>query len=624
MTTELVQAPAPEAPRNKSDDLLEALSIRHRHIKKPPMRRYDKPDYAIRDKEFSGPITEDEAAFAEMVRRDLRLFTWYMWPETDGSTPLEWNWHLDEICKAMQQVFNREIQYLVVNVPPGTMKSTIVSVMYSAWAWLPGNDPEYSQLCVSGAGRVAERDSVKVRDNLITSQRYTRLLYALSAVHEPLHVNKCWPWKMSVGQKAKLYYTNSSGGARRAITSRSKYTGLRGDIILFDDPYDVDDVISGDHERIAERMQELRSTFVNKMMSRRNNESSDPVVLIMQRLHEQDLSAYLMETYIDDPKAKFLVFPMEYDPEIGSPYDPRTQEGELLFRDSKRFTRDKIAKTLAEMASTGLDQGPAQYGQRPVAGSGGIFKVGFFTHGYDWEPYWQTNPRIPTRGRRILSVDPTNTAKSHSDSAVWTMWLEDHTGTDWLVDAEEKKAELPLLISTTFDIIQRNKPSIVLIEAEGNGLALILAVREAFPYLSLYELKPSREKGFKIIRAANTADRWETGRVRVPFNAPYSARMRRQFLSFPRSRNDDWVDSASQYITWKKTNRDGVFQYRTSDVFSDEVMELDPLSGEVLRLAPEKEPEPTQMPEVDQGKVLWSGLLNMRKQEDNAWGFDIL
>jgi len=611
--------------RSKSDDLLEALALKYQHIRRPEMRSYPKADYAIRDKEFSGPITEEEAIFAETIRRSLKKFTHYMWPETDGSTPLEWNWHLDEICKGMEDVFAGEVQYLVVNVPPGTMKSTVVSVMYSAWAWLPGNDPEYSMLCVSGAGRVAERDSLKVRDSILCSDRYKRLCMALSAVHEPLHTNKEWPWAMTVGQRAKLLYSNTAGGVRRAITVRSKYTGLRGDVVIFDDPYDVDEVIKGDHERISERMQELRSQFVNKMMSRRNNESSDPVVLIMQRLHEMDLSAYIMETYLEDPKARFLIFPMEYDPDIASPYDPRTQEGEPLFKNSKRFTSDKLAKTRDEMAKTGLDQWPAQYGQRPVAGSGGIFKVAFFTHAYPWEPKWQVNSAIPRPLRKVMSVDPTNTASSRSDSAVWTVWAEDSAGHDWLVDAAEKKVELPELISITLTLIQQNNPDVVLIEEMGNGLGLTLAVQSAFPYLTVYPIKPGREKGFKLIRAANTTDRWDTGKVHLPLDAPFSARMRRQFLSFPRGRNDDWVDSVCQYLTWKKTNRDGLFQYRASDVFDDGVLEMDPRTGEVVHIGVKQpEPDDNRLPHVDQGKVLWSGLLDLQRRDDNTWGFDIL
>ena len=619
-----------EQGRSKSDDLLESLSVKYANVKKPALRVYDKPDYAIRDKnkDFVGAITEEEAMFSEMVRRDLKLFVRFLWPETDGSTPLEWNWHLDEICQALQEVFDKKVQYLVINVPPGTMKSTIVSVMYSAWVWLPGNDPEHSLLCVSGAGRVAERDSVKVRDSIIGSERYKRLCLALSVVHEPLHSSKSWPWALTTGQKAKLLYSNSAGGTRRAITSRSKYTGLRGDVIIFDDPYDVDDVISGDHERIAERMQDLRSQFVNKMMSRRNNESSDPVVLIMQRLHESDLSAYMMETYIDDPKAKFLVFPMEYDPEISSPYDPRAKEGELLFANSKRFTKDKLAKTRSEMSSTGLDQWPAQYGQRPVAGSGGIFKVGFFTHVFPWEPNWRRNAAVPRPMRVVLSVDPTNTATSKSDSAVWTVWAEDSAGHDWLADAMEKKVELPELITVTLSLVMAHRPDVVLVEEMGNGIGLILAVQEAFPHLTVIGVKPLREKGFKVTRAANTTDRWESGKVHTPMDAPFSARMRRQFLSFPRGRNDDWVDSSCQYLTWKKTNREGLFQYRIGDVMADDgVAEVDPRTGETLRIGAPEENKPEdlrQLPHVNQGQILWAGLMNMSKQSDGSWGFDIL
>lgn len=604
------------------------------------IRQYGRTDFAIRKDVPTGPFTEEEVLFAELCRKDIVHLIRYMWQETDGSVPLYWNWHLDNICGDIDKVMNGDIQFLLANIPPGTMKSRVVSVFWNLWAWLPGNWPSHKFLCVSGSGRVSNRDAVLVKD-MCTTPRYRRLCEALTAIHEAPEPTRPWPWDLSKGSKERTFFTNTEGGNRRSVTVLSRFTGLRGDIILFDDPYDADDVLKGDHERITERMSELQSMFVNKLMNRRNNEEADPIVLIMQRLHNLDLSQFFQDQYSDNPKFRAHIYPMEFDPEIACATDPRTVEGELLF--PARFSQEAVDEKAGRVPGVqGMSHGqyPAQYGQRPVAGSGGIFKLSYMQHRYKWQEDWRSNRALPVSQRVTLSIDTASTANTRSNPSAWNLFLEDAVGTDWLLAVEEEKVELPDLIKKTRDLIDRHRPDVVLIEEMGNGIALAIFVEAEYPQVTVVRVKPQRVNGFKEMRASNTTDRWEAGKVRLPDEAcPKIAKYERQHLSFPRGANDDHVDATAQYIMWKKENRDGLFQHRVAGVMDDVYTEFHraedgSMVAERIGAGParvriplgegpavagkflEKDAVPDPLTKQQIGRMLWGGLVEAHEREE--------
>ena len=147
---------------------------------------------------------------AEKARRSLATFVRQAWPIIEPSTPLVWNWHLDVICSRVQALVEGKLprRNLIINVPPGSMKSTILAVCLPAWVWL--RNPGWRAIMASGNEGVAIRDSMKCRD-IIDSDWYRGLFRP--------------GWGFSKDQNAKGHYKNTATGFRMAISAGARITG---------------------------------------------------------------------------------------------------------------------------------------------------------------------------------------------------------------------------------------------------------------------------------------------------------------------------------------------------------------------------------------------------------------
>lgn len=295
---------------------------------------------------------------ARLAQLSLAEFVRQAWHVVEPGTDLAWNWHIDLICNALERVTYGELELLVICVPPGSMKSLLVSVFWPAWEWL--TDPSERSVFLSGSDSVRKRDSRRCRD-VLRSPWYRRTLEYLEAT------DSCPAWIFAHDQNEKLNFANSEAGYRLSATVAGKITGDRGDKQVLDDPYDVKEALKGDEIRIRERMQEVVDIWDEVLVSRLNN-LDDPRVLIMQRVHGSDLAGYLLETTDwENPKHEHIVLQLHYDPEFeyNHPEDPRTEKDENFFL--KRFPEDKMAKLRPHVYST-------QYQQIPVSKEGGIIK----------------------------------------------------------------------------------------------------------------------------------------------------------------------------------------------------------------------------------------------------------
>jgi len=185
-----------------------------------------------------------------------------------------------------------------------------------------------------------------------------------------------WPMNLMADNNAKLRFENDKTGFREAMAFEGM-TGSRGDRVLIDDPHSVADANS------VQKLATGVATFREALPSRVNNEDS-AIVIIMQRLHESDVSAVAI-----DLGYTHLCLPMRFEADRRSPADPRTIEGELLFPD--RFPEHQVAqleKTMGIYASAG------QLQQRPAPRGGGMFKRSDFRvvraepAGYTWVRGW--------------------------------------------------------------------------------------------------------------------------------------------------------------------------------------------------------------------------------------------
>jgi predicted phage terminase large subunit-like protein len=282
---------------------------------------------------------------AELARRSLREFVHQAWPIIEPGTPLIWGWVLDAMCDHLEAVGTGDIKRLVINVPPGAMKSKLTSVLFPTWAWL--QKPHYKFLSSSYALSLAERNNVEAR----------RILQS------PWYSNN-FGITISAEEAGKVNFSTDKLGVMRAISVGGATTGYRGDVFVIDDPHDVSKAES-DLKRA-----EANQWFIESAQTRLNSLRDSAIVVIMQRVHEEDVTSTALEMGYEH-----LCVPMRWDESMRKTTsigwtDPRTEDEALMWEE--RFPGpelDVLEKNMGAYATA------AQMQQRPAPRKGGLFMV---------------------------------------------------------------------------------------------------------------------------------------------------------------------------------------------------------------------------------------------------------
>src|SRR6266481_4002644 len=265
---------------------------------------------------LSRPSLADEIA-VEQAKRRLREFVRQAWPVVEPATRFIPGWHLDAICEHLEAVTQGHIRNLLINIPPRHMKSLDVAVFWPAWEWI--RCPERRWLFSSYALSLSIRDSVKCR-RLIQSAWYQS--------------RWCDRFALTGDQNAKERFENDQTGYRLATSVGGAATGEGGDRVIVDDPHNVKEAES-DTVRKG-----VIDWWDHVMSSRLNDPKSGAKVIIMQRVHEKDLSGHVLE----QGGYEHLCLPAEYEGNKRSTSigwsDPRQEPGELLW--PERFGTKEI------------------------------------------------------------------------------------------------------------------------------------------------------------------------------------------------------------------------------------------------------------------------------------------
>jgi|10_taG_2_1085330.scaffolds.fasta_scaffold01041_15 phage terminase large subunit-like protein len=376
---------------------------------------------------------KQEESLAEFIRA--------AWSILEPGTELKWNWHLDVLCAYLEAVRAEKIRRLIINIPPGMMKSLIVSVFYPAWVWT--RDAPHRFLCGSNEGTLATRDALKMRQ-LIDSEWY----------------QENWGDTVSISkeQGEKTLFTNTQQGLRLSQGVTAKVTGKRGDTVIWDDPHDAQGTES-DRER-----ENILDRWDNAWSSRLNSANESAVIVIMQRLHAKDITGHLLA--YKELKWVNLVIPMEYDPDIifnadrdidrPDIVDPRTSPGELLFRgmvDEKAITAQK------EVWGPYVTAG--QYQQRPTPKGGGELQM-------SWLNYYT---KMPRRGNKIILVDPAGErkpgVKGRRDNTAMGVFSYAPDGNYYLLDGIRDRLNLVERTKQLFEWHEQYRPVAVGYEQYG-------------------------------------------------------------------------------------------------------------------------------------------------------------
>ncbi len=489
---------------------------------------------------------------AERYQNDLFLFfKEFAWPIIEPKREFVDNWHLHAVAEHLQAVTRREIKRLVINVPFRTSKSTLVSVTWPAWVWLQDPDvnpfagPQHQWLCGSYAEKLAIRDSLKMR-RLITHPTF----------------QAAWGHRIQLdtSQNQKVRFQNRANGYRIAFGMTGGVMGDGGDTLLIDDPHDR----QGAHSE-AERETTL-TTYDEALSTRMNDPHSSAQVLIMQRLHQKDLSGHVLA----QGGWEHLMLPMEYEParhcrtSIGFS-DPRKKEGELLW--PARFNAEtvaKIKKVLGDYCAAG------QLQQRPAPAGGGILKPDHFR-------LWPATAPLPDILFLVQSYDTAFTEKTTNDPTACTVWgifeevtqkgdVKTSESCAILLDAWADHMAYPTARAKLIedwgaeyggDKKDLTRPSrradLVLLEEKGSGISLAQDLRAARVPVRGYN--PGRAD--KVARAHMVAPLLASCKVYVleskrepgkPVTWARAALL--QCEQFPNAENDDYVDTITQAMIY--------------------------------------------------------------------------
>ncbi|WNB79625.1 MULTISPECIES: phage terminase large subunit [unclassified Stenotrophomonas] len=448
------------------------------------------------------------------------------WRVLEPTRPLKFGWALRAMCRHLEAVTEGRIQFLLMTVPPGMMKSLLM-VFWTAWEWGPVGRPDLQTLATSYSQPNVLRDNLKLR-RLIESDQY----------------QAAWPMKLRGDQNAKGKFENTGNGFSEARPF-SSMTGGRGDRVKVDDPHSTETAESDAERKTAVRI------FREGITDRLNDITSSAMVIIMQRLHQQDVAAVAMEL---DLGFVHLNLPMEFEAErvgkdgkkTGGPCrtyvdgtlffeDPRTVDGELLF--PERFPRAEVERLKRAKGSYAY---AGQYQQRPTPRDGGTFKREWFEV-VDGAPAISAARKV--RRWDFGATDPKEKTSSDPDYTVGLL-LGEIGGIYYVLDivrGQESPAGVERMLKNT--ALQDGKAIKVRIPQDPGAAGKSNAAHQ-IKLLAGWDVKAALESGSKEVRATPVEAQAEAGNIKL-VNGPWVAAFLEEIAEFPNAKHDDQVDALS-------------------------------------------------------------------------------
>lgn len=443
---------------------------------------------------------------AELIRekcQSLAGFVREAWPILHPSTPYVHGWHIDAICEHLEAVTDGRITRLLINVPPGTMKSLLVSVFWPAWEWT--FRPETQYLTTSYSEGYVKRDSRRMRD-LVSSEWFQAI------------------WPLSLPRTAEISFENNRRGSREGKPF-SSLTGGRGDRVIIDDPHSVDGA-----ESEAERLSTVR-TFRESVPTRLNDPERSAIIVIMQRLHEEDISGQIMKLGLG---YEHLMLPMEFEPErkcytsIGFE-DPRHEDGELLF--PARFSREVVDRDKVPMGSYAV---AGQFQQRPSPRSGGMFQRKDF----------EIVDAVPSGGKRCRAWDFAASTEKKGKQPDWTVGLKmlHVNGVFYIEDVRRDRWSSSDVEKTLKNTASQDGIPVLIRMPQDPGAAGKSDAATKVKLLAGYSVKVEPISGDKATRARPASAQAEAGNVRL-LRGDWNTAFLDEVCTFPNGQFDDQVDA---------------------------------------------------------------------------------
>jgi predicted phage terminase large subunit-like protein len=461
---------------------------------------------------------------AAAMRKDFALFCRMAWPHLHRGSPLSWTpWH-DLICEWLVMVWQKKLLRLIVNCPPRFAKSSIISILWPIWIWL--QDPTLDFLCCSYELDLAVNHN-QDRRKLLDSKWFKD--------HFEDAVN------LATDRSQAGEFSNVHGGTMQAASTNSRAMGRGGHVVV------VDDALSGDVAYSEVFRNEVNAWFVNMLPQRLNDPSGSAIVLVQQRLHQNDPTGFLLAQEDSDWFLLKLALVAEEDERWEFPVSKRIvirRKGECL--DSKRWSKKVIRQRQGDRLLWS-----SQFQQSPMDPSGNMIHVDDIQYCGGRDP--KTNvpdPVAPTVfDRKIISVDCTFKDRPKNDYVVLIV-VGVIGSRRYILHVSRAHLNLDGTILEIRNARNVHAPvSCILVEDAANGASVVAKLSQEIP--GVVAVQPL---GGKLARLVATSPEFQARNWFIERNGPWAHKVAEELTMFPNCKSDDIVDAISQAAVWLQAN----------------------------------------------------------------------
>jgi predicted phage terminase large subunit-like protein len=458
-------------------------------------------DFSISMNEYHAILRNDLASFVERSFRELNSQTEFLQAK-----------YIELMAAMLDKCRTGQAKRLIINLPPRTLKSHAASVAFPAW--ILGHDPSTQIICASYGQDLADKHARDCR-TLMGSPFYRGLFPRTVLSPEKLSVND---------------FLTTAQGFRMSTSVGGVLTGRGAHIIILDDILKPEDALSEARRKAANEW------YFSTLLSRLNSKEHGVIIIVMQRLHQEDLVEEVMDrepwevlslpaVAIDDENFRYA--------NLFGEHAFTRKAGEALHPE-----RDSVETYQKIRESVGEYNFQSQYQQSPMSREGGIVKR-------EWLQFYESGKFPSDFEWTFQSWDTACKTGDSNDFSVCTTWKL--VGMQYfLIDVFRKRLTYPELKRCAVELFGKYQPTKVVIEDQASGTALIQELQEGGIYcIERYKPAPGSDK---LSRFAAQSIKFENGKIFLPKDAPWLDEYIREITGFPGTKHDDQVDSTSQAL----------------------------------------------------------------------------
>ena len=443
-----------------------------------------------------------------LLRDDFRAFLHKVFLTLAPGQTYIHTWHVEAIAHQLERVRRGEIKRLIINMPPRSLKSIAASVAFPAF--VQGLDPSRRIICVSYSGDLAKKHSNDFR----------------AVLESPWYQSTFPTTRIGPFKNTETEIELTARGFRMATSVGGTLTGRGGDIIIIDDPLKPDDALSETKRTGANQW------FTNTLLSRLDDKRTGAIVVVMQRVHMDDLTGFLTEQSNEwETLSLPAIAPCDETIPLWGGKTHLRKLGDALSPDREPlYVLDLLKLQL------GSDAFSAQYQQMPAPPGGAMVKR-------HWVQRYRELPPQSERKLVMQSWDTANKGGPENDWSVCTTWVLASGQRYYLVDVWRGRVDYPALKAKVQEQAKTWKARRVLVEDAGAGMMLVQELKAKIS--GIIAVRPEGDKG---TRMAAASAKFEAGQALLPERAPWLADLEAELFVFPGSRHDDQCDSISQAL----------------------------------------------------------------------------